>query len=168
MAVEVSPTAAAAAAESPPHGIFQQQGRSPKPRWLAEFARGEAAFARCAEIKARYVMVELRVIGQRTVHRFGLCLPRCCKSDAAEVLALHFVAKRQHASLSATVEAVNVSVHGVARWAELQLDWVIAGFMKCGSTTLAANLGFAGHPELATWAAEGFGNLDRCFAVAKP
>eukprot|EP00928_Gymnodinium_smaydae_P060890 TRINITY_DN4477_c1_g2_i2.p1 TRINITY_DN4477_c1_g2~~TRINITY_DN4477_c1_g2_i2.p1 ORF type:complete len:568 (-),score=99.97 TRINITY_DN4477_c1_g2_i2:76-1779(-) len=129
--------------------------------WRRTFAAAEAAYRRCRALGAAYFRVALRRAGSEEAYAFGLCVPEACRrADAVRALALHVVAARQNIPLVDAARWARVVVREAAFWSDLHLDWVIGGFMKCGTTTLAAGLGLSGHPQLLAPAVEGFGELE--------
>lgn len=134
------------------------------PTWLSHFRRAEAAASRCEAAGWRYFRVHLWAAGHGDAATdafcFGLCAPPSCGAVAAKALAWHVVAERQGASLGSVAPWARLEVHEASRWSALQLDWVIAGFMKCGTTSFAGGLGLSGHPQLAMPSVEGFEDVE--------
>lgn len=79
--------------------------------------------------------------------RSGLCAPAVCSHDEtlSEIVPLHLQVFFQEANL-ARPELADARIVELSSWSRVPIDFVIAGDLFCGTTTLFQNL--ARHPEI--------------------
>ncbi|CAK0894193.1 unnamed protein product [Prorocentrum cordatum] len=122
-------------------------------------ARSEAAAAACGGDRVAGTFFEATVVvhvggrseegtGKTAVLHWSFCAPGGCSSDDAARVAVR-VAASKGLELSALPPGSEVEVRGVrplARWEDVRLDFLIAGFARSGTHSLLLNL--ASHPEV--------------------
>lgn len=112
----------------------------------SHFEGAQTAYSHCTRLGARYfgvrgileVAATLQPGASTTVH-YGVCAPhQCSAEDVANDLAP--VAAQFMLGLIVQPRMTGVSVEELGNWTEMHVDFVIAGFAKCGTTSLAAYL----------------------------
>lgn len=115
----------------------------------------EVAAERCDALGGDYYEVTVSVYGATAdgsepvpaIMHFGFCAPGDCGEDAAATIALRLAAGRgvvlEHLPPGTQVSIQNV--RPFARWEDVKLDFLIAGFARSGTHSVQGNLAL--HPE---------------------